>query len=512
MNWLHTWAGVAIGALLFAVFWMGTLSVFDKEIDRWMMPATRLAMPADGASFDGLRQQLPAEVRNSPFWSALLPTDREPAFRVGYRAATGEFRIRHADPANGRLLPDQGSWAGSRFIYPFHYSLHIGFASLGYWIVGLAGMVMLVLCVSGVVIHRQIFVDFFTLRSDRAPRRLVLDLHNVLGVLGLPFHFVISLSGLIIFFYVYFPSVADLAYAGDRQTQYREMFAIGGYTRAKAGQPSAASASLDTIVVDASRRWAGGAPSLIRLFNDGDANAYMEVRRAFEAEVPLNRDLAIFDVATGSLLYDFTTGPVHDVQLFISGLHFIQFRHWTLRWVYFALGMTGCAMIATGFLFWIESRRKRHAQLGLKGVPIVHGLTVGSVSGIIIATLCFFVVNRLLPLGASFLGYERYALEIWTFYLVWLASFAHAWLRPSRAWIEQCWTIAALSVAAVALNWITTGDHLVHSLAHRHLWPVAGMDAMMLVAAVAAFATARMLARKRSAASTPAPARISHEA
>ena len=51
------------------------------------------------------------------------------------------------------------------------------------WLVGLAGMAMLALCVSGVIIHRKIFVDFFTFRSGSKPRRLILDLHNVTGVL-----------------------------------------------------------------------------------------------------------------------------------------------------------------------------------------------------------------------------------------------------------------------------------------------------------------------------------------
>ncbi len=40
LNWLHTWAGVVLGGVLFAIFWMGTLSVFDREIDRWMAPMT----------------------------------------------------------------------------------------------------------------------------------------------------------------------------------------------------------------------------------------------------------------------------------------------------------------------------------------------------------------------------------------------------------------------------------------------------------------------------------------
>jgi hypothetical protein len=183
---------------------------------------------------------------------------------------------------------------------------------------------------------------------------------------------------------------------------------------------------------------------------------------------------------------------------FISGLHLIQFRHWSLRWLHFGLGLTGCVLIATDFLFWLESRRKRYEQLRLKGVGFVEGMTIGSVSGIVIATFVFFVVNRLLPLNVTFLGQERSALEIWTFYLGWLAAFAHAWLRPARAWIEQCSMIAMLAVAAMLLNWLTTGDHLARSLAHRHLWPIAGMDVLLLLAAVISVAIVRLWRGKTS--------------
>lgn len=74
------------------------------------------------------------------------------------------------------------------------------------------------------------------------------------------------------------------------------------------------------------------------------------------------------------------------------------------------------------------------------------------------------------------------------------------WLRPERAWIEQCWTIAALAGAAAPLNWLTTGDHLIHSLSHRHLWPIAGMDLLLLAGAVIAVLAARKL---RHRAATP---------
>ena len=484
MQWLHTWAGLCLGTVLFAVFWMGTLSVFDREIDRWMMPATRLA-PAELNSVDALAREMQAQIGASSLWFVLFPTDREPVARVGYLAGRGPLKYRQADPATAALLPDAGTWGGTGFIYPFHVNLHIRIWSLGLWIVGIAGMAMLALCISGVVIHRKIFADFFTFRSDRKPRRLVLDLHNVTGVLGLPFHFFITLSGLVIFFTVYFSAAWEMPYRGDRHAFVKESYGI--YARPRLDRPGPPPASLDAMLAEASRRWGGGTPQLFRVFHPGDANAYVEVRRSFvDDRVTMPVDALYFDAGTGAVLSSNTAKPIMNVHRFITGFHFIQFDHWSLRWLYFGLGLLGCVLIATGFLFWLESRRKRHAQLGLAGVRLIEGLTVGSVSGIVGATLTFFVVNKLLPPAASAWGFEREALEVWTFYLFWLMSLVHAWTRPRAAWREQCILVATLAVAAVALNWFTTSDHLGRSFSQRELWAVAGMDVVLLLGAVAA--------------------------
>lgn len=499
MNWLHTWAGVVLGGVLFVIFWMGSLSVFDREIDRWMAPTTRIALPHETASLDAMRPSIDAAVAaKSGAWSVLYPTERQPVFREAYRGKDG-FVVGILDPATGAALPDPGTLAGTRFLYPFHYSLHLRIWDIGYWVVGLAGMAMLALCVTGVVIHRKIFAEFFTFRPEKKARRSILDLHNLAGVLGLPFHFIISLSGLIIFFSLYFPSVWQTAYGGETERFNRETW--GTYTRPKANQ-AAPLASLDAMIAEARRQWGGDEPMYLRIRNPGDAAAVVDIWRAYQDVVALRMDVVYFDGVTGAVLQRFEMGPVGAAQRFISGLHFIQFKHWTLRWVYFALGLLGCVLIATGFLFWLESRRRRHTQLGLRGVPIVQGLAVGSVTGIVVATLAFFVVNRLLPAGATFAGADRAALEVWTFYLVWLASFGHAWSRPRRAWIEQSWTIAVLAVAAVALNWITTGDHLGRSIAQRALQPVAGMDLMLLLGAALAAVTAVKLEQRK-----PEPAR-----
>jgi len=299
------------------------------------------------------------------------------------------------------------------------------------------------------------------------------------------------LSGLIIFFSVFFPGTWQAAYSGDRAAFNREVFGV--YQRPQANQ-SAPLGSLDAMAREAARRWGGARPSTVRVRNAGDAASVVEMRHASLHEVSTSRDAIYFDGVTGDVLAHLQDKPAGVVQRFLTGVHLVQFEHWTLRWLYFLGGLAGCALVATGFVFWLESRRAQHARVGLAGVRVVEALTIGSVTGIIAATFVFFVANRALPERGSGLGLPRERLEVVLFYAAWLASFAHAAVRARRAWAEQCWAISGLAVAAVALNWLTTGDHVLRSL-RRGVPAVAGMDLLLLVAAVAASVIARRLQR-----------------
>jgi uncharacterized iron-regulated membrane protein len=519
MAWLHTWAGVVIGSVLFAIFWMGSLSVFDREVDRWMQPGTRLMTPSTSVSLDKVVVPIANTLAaGSAQWGVNLPTERAPQLRFFYRDAQGEFITRAIDPNTGQLIADQGSKAGTGFFFPFHFMLHLKWLDLGYWLVGVAGMAMLVLLVSGVIIHKKIFIDFFLFRPRKHLQRASLDLHNLTGVLALPFHFVITLSGLIIFIGVYFPQSHAGAYGFGKEAKAEyTLEAYGVYKRDKAKQPGTL-ASLDVMLSEAEKHWPGGKAFFVRVWHPGDANGYVEVRRSYANDVTMHLDRVTFDAQTGAVLHRFEAAPVMTVQRFISGMHFIQFDHWGLRWLYFAAGLSGCVLIATGFVFWLESRRASHAKKGLAGVRVVEALTIGSVTGVVVATLAFFVANRLLPLGASFAGQDRAALEMWAFYLVWLATFAHAaWRRAApatqparRAWREQCLAIAALAVLAVVLNGVTTGDHLVATLP-RGYWPVAGIDLILLAAAGLAWWCSLRLGRSISGVLRAAPQPTSRE-
>ena len=491
MALLHTWAGVIIGSVLFAIFWFGTLSVFGSEIDRWMLPQTRIApatAPATAPlSLDRLAllaaPEIPAHARQ---WRIDLPTARNPTAELTWRTADGEH-ARLIDPVNDTLLAPPRSHGASGFIVPFHYTLHIAWLDLGKWLVGLAAMAMLALLVSGVVIHKKILIQLFTFRPHKRLQRSALDLHNLTGVVALPFHFMIALSGLVIFITIYFPQLQAGAYGTDAKAKAAFMAeAYGKYARKPARAPGQL-ASLDAMRATAQQQWAGGAPYFVRVFHPGDANSYVELRRSYANDVTMNLDQIYFDAATGKVLARFEAGPVMTAQRFISGLHFIRFDHALLRWLYFAGGLAGCVMICTGFLFWLEARRAQHVKKGLAGVRVVEGLTIGSVTGIVLATLVFMAANRLMPERA-----DGATLEVQAFYAAWVLSFAHAWWRSRTAWREQAGAIAALAVLDVALNWATTGDHLYRTLSQGQ-YAVAGVDLLLAGVALAAAYIARRL-------------------
>src|SRR5690606_8711487 len=90
------------------------------------------------------------------------------------------------------------------FFYAFHFNFHYMSAFWGRWLAGFCAMFMLVSIISGVITHKKIFSDFFTFRWGKGQRSW-LDAHAGLSVLGLPFHIMITWSGLITLMLMYMP-------------------------------------------------------------------------------------------------------------------------------------------------------------------------------------------------------------------------------------------------------------------------------------------------------------------
>ncbi len=188
MNWLHTWpASCWAGCCSRSSGWARS-SVFDREIDRWMAPMIRLAgggeaVLARGAAPAVRRRRRPRSRRPS---ASRLPTDRDAAIQGLVAGPVGPRAIAFVDPQHrrGAARPRDARRHALHLSVSLHAAYPLPRTSATGWS-DWPAMAMMALCVSGVIIHRKIFTDFFTFRPDRKPRRLILDLHNVTGVLGL---------------------------------------------------------------------------------------------------------------------------------------------------------------------------------------------------------------------------------------------------------------------------------------------------------------------------------------
>jgi uncharacterized iron-regulated membrane protein len=541
MTWLHTWFGLVLGFVLMVAFFFGALAVFDREIDRWAIPETRFE-PQLMPSFDQVllpilraiepdeqdyaanmpllhdsaqgpmtpRLELPAD----EFWAYTTHRDPVLTMGVGFRVPQPKDPGGHnhihgdvtVDPRSGALLRDDQLKIGSRFFYPLHYSLNWTWKNLGYWIVGLAAFAMLAGLVSGVVIHRKIFREFFTFRPHKHTQRSTLDLHNMTGVVALPFHFFFAFTGLVIFAsWLYLPISGTLLKPLHDQHEMLEAQNTG-LPHTRAGVP-APLASVDAMVADAKRRWdardMAGEVGYVVMHHLGDANGYVSIYRAGSDRVALVGEGIHFKASTGALLReDPPRTVISEINEFLTGLHLQHFEHWLLRWLYVLGGLLGCVCIATGFIFFVEKRKQLHARNGVHGSRVVDALAATTMTGMVIAAVAILIANRLLP--ADLAGKGDWEKTI--FWGAWLVAMVHAFWRSapvttgniSPAWREQCWALAALAITAPLLNWLTTGDHLVHTIASGY-WPVAGLDLMLLLTGFLAARAAIYLHRREHA-------------
>lgn len=491
MLWLHSVLGLGFAGLLFVAFFMGSLALYDSELDRWMLPQTRLPPASAALSLD--RQVLPVAERLTSQqaleqWYVELPNTRVPLLRLQSWDLQDRGQSRFIDPGTGRVVAASSSQGGD-FFYRFHYMLHLQAGRLGLLLVGLASMAGLLVIVSGLVIHVRLLKDLFSFRPDKGPRRL-LDLHNLSGVLALPFFLVMLLSGLVISFPLYLPAGILATYQQQAGEFDRE--ARAAFSRPASGQAGSL-ASLDDMAEQARTIWQDGEPAFVRVWHPGDAQAYVEIGRSLANRLSLDAETLYFDGASGRLLHQARLKPAAATYSLLAGLHVAHFQQPLLRALYFLAGVSGCIMLASGLLYWTEKRRREHLH-GRTEIRLVTTLSASLIGGLPLATLAMLVANQLLAQTLA----NRASWEVVIFFSAWLGAALHATAGVYRSaahrapWREQCAIIASLALAAVLLNAWNANGHPLPAFAEGQ-WAVAGVDAVLLLTALlAAWACKRL--------------------
>ena len=499
MSGLHTWSGLLLGWLLFAITLSGTATVFRSEISGWMRPeVTAVAPPAKAieAAVGWLARAHP----KAAGWYLAAPDDRLATVQAVFDdpAAPAGYRDIALDPSTGS--PDaMRATLGGEFLYRFHFELQLPYP-WGRILASAAAMLMLIALISGIIIHARIFKDVFTLRPGKG-KRSWLDAHNVLGVLALPFHLMITATGIVTLLTLTMPWAAMANYGQDLARTFAEQ-SPGLVSRPAAGTPETL-APIGPMLAEAERRFAGGRIGRVSIANPADANSVVTVANHDGDQLAYRQSTVSFDGGSGRVMGAYAESrPAQQTYAVLYGLHMGRFAPWVSRWLYFGCGLALAGTIATGLVLWLQARQGAAGP----GHMLVARLNIGTIAGLPIAMLALLWGNRLLPFGLA----GREGAEVSVFFWAWGAAILFGFLRPvRRAWIELFWVAAAGAALLPFASFALTGRGLWVAIlgGDRLFW---GFDLMLFALAALFAAIARKIAAHRAPAPrrrrTPAPA------
>jgi len=475
MSWLHTWAGLLLGWVLYAMFLTGTLAFFRDEITAYMKPEVQVqAVTSDAAMITGMRY-LQTHAPDALRWFVLPYSDRDPLIEVSYqkpgKTGRGSFQRVQLDPATGEAVQSRETRGGD-FFYRFHYELEMGYP-WGRWLASIAGMFMLVAIISGIITHKKIFKDFFTFRPGKGGQRSWMDGHNALSVLGLPFHLMITFSGLMLFMIMVMPAGIYAMYETPTQFTADAYPSFASKPRANVPAPMA---PIENMIAQARTAWGGASVGRVTVNHPGDSAMTVSLTRLVSERVSYGRlpPSMIFNGVTGEV----TSASENDSAIMttvgtIVGLHLGKFAKPWLRWLYFIVSLAGTAMVASGLVLWVAKRRQKAGKDAANrfSLRLVDSLNSGTIAGLLIAIPVFFLANRLLPVDLP----NHANWEIKLFFWSWGAAFVYGFVRQRQAWRDLNALAGVLFLSIPIVNAITTSRHLGQSLPTQD-WLMAGFD------------------------------------
>ena len=372
---IHGWSGVVLGLLLYAVIVTGTAAVFSQEIKLWsagaLSPADPFARPVESL-VRRLAADVPEEYRDdlsirrsgtgnlSFFFHRHVKVDGQVREKgVLYEVAADDRIVARREGFGLDVFATDTASALGRFFVELHVRLHLP-DPWGLILTGILGVAMLAAAVSGLLMHRHLIRDIFTLRPGA--QRLVSrrDLHTVAGTWILPHAFVLAFTGAFFSFAISIgvPALAKIAFNGDQPAMIETLI---GLQRTPDPRPQLGT-SLDTILADAYKR-ADAPIAFVSIDHWDRADAHITIRH-FQKDGALTLTTLTYAGATGAFLGEkptLGTRPSIGGSVFalMGPLHFGNFAGWWSKAVWFALGAASAYVTWSGLTLWIRRREEQ---------------------------------------------------------------------------------------------------------------------------------------------------------
>ncbi|MEM8919305.1 MAG: PepSY-associated TM helix domain-containing protein [Pseudomonadota bacterium] len=411
---VHGWSGIVLGLILYVVILTGMLAVFAEEIGDWSSGkvdhSSALSNPVDSIVTD-LAAQTSDEYKDevglsttsagnlSVFFHGHFTEDGGSITERGVRyEVDGEGEIvKQIEGSPQEVFGEDATRALEDLFVDLHIRLHIP-SPWGEIVTGILGLAMMVAAVTGILIHRHLFRDIFTIRRKTNEIVAERDRHSVAGTWSLPFTFILAFTGSFFSFTIAFglPAMAMVAFQGDQEAMIEAV--VGAPP--EASDTKATGANLDSIL-QASREVAGSEPLFMNIIHYGSDVAQVNVGHAVEDGDFFRRTFG-FDGATGEFTGEkplVGSEPSAGANLvgIIGALHFGNFAGILSRAIWFGLGFASCYVTLTGIRMWLRRRREEQTQLRWLE-KLTTTIAWGTPLSIAVGGVAFFLT---LPLGLT---------------------------------------------------------------------------------------------------------------
>lgn len=438
----HSVLGLAFAALIYVVSLTGALTLFDPEIALWENPRT-------AASYETSPEAVEAAAHNAEAQAepgneilnviAYMPDEFKPylSVRLNQRADAQSALISTdwiADPVTGELL-NEADAPYAHFIEELHTMLHLP-RPWGRYLVGLLGVVMFTLILSGIFAHPTIFKDAFKLRLKRNARIAWTDVHNRLSVWGLPFHLVLTFTGA--FLGIAGVTVAALAFVAFDGDQEAAIQVLGGPQPIENAAPMESSPGYAAMIRNTQGE--GRTVSLLVAGNPQDSGNTTTI--AYHEEGILSMRTSDIYRNSGEFLEKFGgAGSPAGARIFgaVQPLHYGTFGGYPIKFLYLILALALTYITSTGMMIWFK-RKMQQGQPRPKHEAAWRGMTTGLSLALAVGAL-MAASGTTLPIPAICLA-------------IWAVAAAAIWLlpKPMRNVRWSYAVIAGLLAAAVALH------------------------------------------------------------
>jgi len=205
---LHRYIGLAVGLILIIVGVTGSLLVFQKEFDQYLLQRQfgQITPQPQRVAIEPVVNTVKAAYSDRPQLklASINTLPHNPTYRVRLRTEDDKTTDVYVNPYTGEILGDR-NWDNTfiGIIFKLHYALLAD--DIGITIVGIAALLLLILSITGIFLWPgwRKLISGFKIKWQAHPKRVNYDIHKVAGIITAVFLALIAFTGFCWNFYDY---------------------------------------------------------------------------------------------------------------------------------------------------------------------------------------------------------------------------------------------------------------------------------------------------------------------